>query len=156
VRAEAEEITALLRMAGARVSEDGGEQTASARWCEYLGAAGKEELLVRVGVPPQHLRIYWQMLSDTVRTAGRWFVDVASGMMFVRQPVNLHTPAHDWVEQVRQPALALRGYAVVQAAPESANGLDRCGYRAEGADVAEALQRRWDPAGILRSNALRA
>jgi hypothetical protein len=60
--------------------------------------------------------------------------------------------ARQWVEQVRQPALALRGYAVVLAAPAAVLGeIDRWGYQADGADSSpqRGVQRRWDPAGVL-------
>jgi hypothetical protein len=83
VRSEAEEIAAALRMAGAQVITEG-ERTATARWCDHLAAAGDGDLLLRAGVPPQHLALYWQMLPEEVRDAGAWFVDVAAGLLFVR------------------------------------------------------------------------
>ena len=50
----------------------------------------------------------------------------------------------------RQPALALRGYAVVQDGPaDMLAALDRHGYRADGAAVADAIRARWDPQGVL-------
>ncbi len=151
VRAEAAEIAAALRRMGAAALMEDAEHTATALWCDHLAAAG-DELLLRVGVPPQHLALMWQMLPDSVRTVGAWLVDVASGMIFVRRTVDEDAPASDWADRVRQPALALRGYASVQSAPDAAERLDRNGVRSDGADVAETIQRRWDPAGILRAS----
>jgi glycolate oxidase subunit GlcD len=149
VRSEAEEIAAALRMAGAQVITEGA-RTATARWCDHLAAAGDGDLLLRAGVPPQHVAIYWQMLPEEVRDAGAWFVDVAAGQIYGRWAVDDAMIARQQVEQVRQPALALRGYAVVLAAPAAVLGeIDRWGYQADGAEVAAAIQRRWDPAGVL-------
>ncbi len=51
-----------------------------------------------------------------------------------------------WLEELRRPATALGGYAVVlRAPPERAAGLDRWGYEPQ----ARRLKNRWDPAGIL-------
>jgi hypothetical protein len=85
-------------------------------WCDHLSAAGSDNLTVRAGVPPQHLALYWQMLPEAARAAGTWFVDVASGLFFVRLSVDdVRSCAKHWVDQIHQPALALRGYATVQA-----------------------------------------
>jgi hypothetical protein len=136
-------------MAGAQVITEGA-RTATARWCDHLAAAGDGDLLLRAGVPPQHLALYWQMLPEDVRDAGAWFVDVAAGQIYGRWAVDDAMIARQQVEQVRQPALALRGYAVVLAAPAAVLGeIDRWGYQADGAEVAAAIQRRWDPAGVL-------
>jgi D-lactate dehydrogenase (cytochrome) len=149
VRAEADAITAALRQAGA-VAIAESDATATARWCAHLRAAGEGDLLLRAGVPPQHLAFYWQMLPEDVRNAGAWFVDVASGLLFGRRPVADVDAARRWVESVQQPALALRGYAVVQTGPtplltDSARS-EECTASIE---VAAALKQRWDPAGVL-------
>ena len=53
-------------------------------------------------------------------------------------------------EKACQPALALRGYAVVQDGPAAImDEIDRWEHRTDGEDVAEAIKRRWDPAGVL-------
>jgi D-lactate dehydrogenase (cytochrome) len=149
VRAEAGEITTALRKAGAQVIAEG-ERTATARWCDHLAAAGDGDLLMRAGVPPQHLALYWQMLPEDVCDAGAWFVDVASGLLFVHWPVVDVATARRRVEQVRQPALALRGYAVVLAAPEAVmGGIDRWGYQADGEKIVNAIKTSWDPAEVL-------
>ena len=45
---------------------------------------------------------------------------------------------------------ALRGYAVVQNGPDAVLGeIVQWGYRADGAEITNAIQQRWDPAGVL-------
>jgi D-lactate dehydrogenase (cytochrome) len=148
VRAEADAITVALRQAGAYAVEEAHDHTATTRWCDHLAAANGDDLLLRAGAPPQHLTLYWQMLPEEVRTAGAWFVDVAAGLLFVRLQAGDAATARRQVAQVREPALALRGYTVVQS---GAGDIDPWGYRAEGADIADAIQRRWDPMSILVS-----
>jgi len=149
VRAEAAEMTAALRRAGARTVEEGGERTATALWCDHLGA-DDGSLLVRAGVPPQHLALFWQMVAEEARAAGACFVDVAAGLVYVRASGADAATAQRTVEAIRQPALALRGYAVVQDGPaDMLAALDRHGYRADGATVADAIRARWDPQGVL-------
>ena len=149
VRAEAAEMTAALRRAGARTVEEGGERTATALWCDHLGA-DDGSLLVRAGVPPQHLALFWQMVAEEAHAAGACFVDVAAGLVYARASGADAATAQRVVEAIRQPALALRGYAVVQDGPAAVlAALDRWGYRADGAAVADAIRARWDPQGVL-------
>lgn len=142
VRAEVDEITAALHGVGAGAVAMS-EYTATARWCDHLCAAGENDLLLRVGVPPQHLALYWQMLPEAARRNGVWLVDVASGLLFVRRRVEDERAAMQWVEQVRQPATALRGYAAVQGEPIVRD------ERSPAADIVAALAQRWDRAGVL-------
>jgi D-lactate dehydrogenase (cytochrome) len=150
VRAEAGEITAALGKAGAPAVTTVDEPTATALWCDHLAAAGNDMLRLRIGVPPQHLALYWQMLPEKLRGDGAWLVDIASGLLYARWRVEGNEQARRWVAQVREPALALRGYAVVEDLPAALMGaIDRWGYGAEGEEIGRAIQRRWDPAGIL-------
>jgi glycolate oxidase subunit GlcD len=149
VRAEAGEIIATLRKAGVQTVA-ASDRTATMCWCDHLSAAGSDNLTVRAGVPPQHLALYWQMLPEVVRVAGTWFVDVASGLFFVRLSVDNSEAAKHWADQIHQSALALRGYATVQAGtipPLAAS--TRLGDRAVSAEVAATIKQRWDPAGVL-------
>ena len=149
VRAETVAITAALRAAGADAVQEGDERTATALWCAHL-RADDGSLLGRAGVPPQHLTIYWQMLPEDARGASACFVDVAAGLVYLRAPGEDVATAQSWVEQIRQPALALRGYAVVQDGPASVlAALDCCGYQADGAAIADAIRQRWDPQRIF-------
>jgi len=58
-----------------------------------------------------------------------------------------------WLEQLRRPALALNGYAMVMDMPETpATGyhtLDRWGYQPQAIDVMHRLKAQWDPQGIF-------
>lgn len=83
------------------------------------------------------------MLPEAARGSGAWLADVASGLLFVRQRVEDEGAATRWIAQVRQPAVALRGYATVLG--ESI----LCDEPSPAAGIAGALVRRWDPAGVL-------
>ncbi|HAJ38275.1 MAG TPA: FAD-binding oxidoreductase [Chloroflexi bacterium] len=153
VHAEADALAAALRKAGAGAIA-ASEHTATDRWCAHLQAADEADLVLSVGIPPQHLALYWQMLPEDVRSSGDWLIDVAAGLLFVRQRVEDSVAALHWVERVRQPATALRGYAALQSGPEQIqilSGADRLHHPSEGADVVERLRQRWDRAGILTS-----
>jgi hypothetical protein len=90
------------------------------------------------------------MLPEELRGDGAWLVDVASGLLYAHWQIANSEQARQRVAQVREPALALRGYAVVEDLPAALMGeIDRWGYRAEGEEIGRAIQRRWDPAGIL-------
>jgi len=90
------------------------------------------------------------MLPEDARGASACFVDVAAGLVYLRAPGEDVATAQSWVEQIRQPALALRGYAVVQDGPASVlAALDCCGYQADGAAIADAIRQRWDPQRIF-------
>lgn len=150
VHAEADEIMAVLRKAGAQTIKDGGEQTATALWRDHLSAAGEGDLMLRAGVPPQHLALYWQMLPDAVQERSTWFVDVAAGQVYVRWTPPEPAAASRDLDGLRHPALALLGYAVVLTVPENlAEGIDRWGYDIDRCESVENLRRHWDPAGVL-------
>lgn len=152
VRSETEEITTALHKAGV-CDISASEHTATARWCDHLHAAGDHDLLLRVGVPPQHLALYWQMLPEDVRSAGSWLVDVASGLLFVRLRIEESSAATHWMEQVRQPATALRGYAALQSSPDITQFADnRLVHQSDGVEIVNRLMQRWDCAGILTAN----
>ncbi len=149
VDAECEELTAALRQVGADCGDEA-RFTVTARWCAHLAAASDDDLLVRVGVPPQHLALYWRMLPEDVQRSGSWLIDAASGLLFVRWPQNDVAMLRNFLQGARQPALALRGYAAVLAGPEEImTGPERWGWRADADDIAQAIRRRWDPSGIL-------
>jgi hypothetical protein len=127
VRAEADEITVATAQ-GRRPEHD----AASCPPPRPVGATistqrDEDDLLLRAGVPPQHLALYWQMLPEDGARAGTWFVDVAAGQIYGQWAVDGGEMAQRRVEQVRQPALALRGYAVVLAAPGQCWGRSTAG-----------------------------
>jgi hypothetical protein len=88
------------------------------------------------------------MIPLPERNAASWCVDVSNGLAYA-----LHLGATDdtlipWLAAVREPALALGGYAAVMAAP-SGSWIDRQGYQPDGAEVMRRLKARWDPAGVM-------
>ena len=149
VDAECEELATVLHQAGAGgIQEE--ESTATQRWCAHLAAADDGELLARIGVPPQHLALYWRMLPEGARHPGAWFIDVAAGLLFVRWPRIDAATLHTHLQMAQQPALALRGYATVLSAPaEWMTGPERWDWRVDAHEIAHAIRRRWDPAEIL-------
>ena len=117
VAAEQEEIASRLREAGApppTLLESG---TATAAWAEFLGGAPDDACVVRAGVPPQHLGLYRAMIPEEARRGAHWLVDVASGLLYGQCRLTSPAAAQAWLAAVRQPALALRGYAVLLQAP---------------------------------------
>ena len=71
-------------------------------------------------------------------------------MYAVTSHVDAVEEAGAWLEKLRQPAVALDGYAVVMDLPEHWQGkLDRWGYQPEAIDLMRGLKGRWDPEGIL-------
>ena len=123
------------------------ERTGTEAWTELLGSAGAG-VAVRAGVPVGDLAEYLEALAD--RQGARLLVDCPAGLVYaVRRPAD-QDDAAAWIEELRRPALALGGYAVVVSAPpDLAGSLDRWGYRPEALDVMRRLKARWDPAGIL-------
>jgi glycolate oxidase FAD binding subunit len=71
-------------------------------------------------------------------------VDFASGLIYVR-PAEMGQ-----VLALRQPALALGGYAlVVSSNGRRESDFDRWGYAPETLSLMRRLKARWDPAGYL-------
>lgn len=147
VDAEVAELAAALRKAGAPDAGEG-TATATAAWAALLGAAGDDGCLVRAGVPARALQAYWEMVPEDVKAAASWCADVANGLLYAVQPGAPEAEIARRLAGVREPALALGGYAAVMAAADGSQ-IDRQGYRSEGGEVMRRLKARWDPAGIL-------
>lgn len=138
---------------------EAGHQTpggaASAHWSAFVAQTGADEMLVRIGIPAMHGAAYWQMIDPQVRTQAAWCIDPANGLLYARLPV---ADAHAAVRQLaalREPALSLRGYAILMQPPgafpgtETAPQLDPWGYRPDAIQIMRALKARWDPYGVL-------
>ncbi len=140
-------IEEIWRQAGAGdVVETG--QTGSEAWADFLGSAGTGSLAVRAGVPVKDLAAY--LASRPARLGTRLLVDYASGLVYGVWRPDAAGEAATWLEELRQPAKNLGGYAVVLGAPpELAANLDNWGYEPEALDVMRRLKAAWDPAGIL-------
>jgi hypothetical protein len=161
VAAEWAEIAAALQAAGApQPSEiDAAERrSAASLWAEFVAAVPADGLLVRVGAAPGRLLDYWRHLSIQARTQASWCFDVGSHLAYAAYAapdatsgaVDGAVAAAAWLRQIRLPAEAMDGYAVViQSPPAWRNQLDRRGRRPDTLDLAAALKARWDPAHIL-------
>ncbi len=114
-------------------------------WAELLR---ESDTYGRIGLPPKDLAAYVQANGPALNEDSTpHVVDFASGLIYLR-------PAE--VEQVlalRQPALALGGYAVVVSSNGDAAGdFDRWGYAPETLPLMRRLKARWDPAHCLNPN----
>ena len=108
-----------------------------------------DQLQVRVGVPAKDLPAY---INDHARllNKGAFLVDMSRGLLYAMLAPEHEQEAIQWLKQLRQPALALEGYAVVMNTPVDWQiRLDRWGYQPQAIDVMQRLKARWDPRGIL-------
>lgn len=150
VETELEESAALLGRVGAAQPVEMRIPTATAAWADFVGGTTAEQLLVRVGVPPKTLTAYWTMLTQTVTLSTHWLIDVASGLVYARSAPDSPALAQAWLAGLREPALALGGYAVVMVMPGALRDtLDPWGYQSAALALMRGLKARWDPAGIL-------
>ncbi|HLJ35576.1 MAG TPA: FAD-linked oxidase C-terminal domain-containing protein, partial [Ktedonobacteraceae bacterium] len=117
-------------------------------WAALLGGT-QSKVQVRVGIPARDMPAYINDLA-TVLQRGTFLADTGNGLLYATMNTNDVAETLSWVEQLRNPALALEGYAVVMTMPDAWNGvIDRWGYQPQALDVMRRLKRRWDPAGIL-------
>jgi hypothetical protein len=117
-------------------------------WTDFLQAS-QNMLCVRAGVAPKDLPTY---INDqaTILHAGTFFADISSGLVYAATTIDDASKASSWLEQLRQAALALNGYAVVMQIPTHWQGsLDRWGYQPQAIDIMRRLKARWDPNTIL-------
>ncbi len=146
VDAELDEVRALLR--DARVSETS-SPTGTEIWRDLLGNISADALIVRTGVAPKDGARFVAAQATTLER-GAYLVDIANGLTYAIVLFRNVDDAQAWVAALRQPALALGGYAMVMQMPEEYRGtLDRWGYRPDALDLMQKLKAKWDPAGIL-------
>jgi len=146
VDAELDEVRALVR--DARVSETS-SPTGTEMWRDLLGNTLADTLIVRAGVAPKDVARFVTAQTSALEH-GTYLVDIANGLTYAIASFRNIDDAQAWVTSLRQPALALDGYAMVMQMPEEYRGtLDRWGYRPDALDVMQKLKARWDPAGIL-------
>jgi len=104
-----------------------------------------------VGVPVSNVGQYVEEQQELLMLEpGSFVVDFAQGFVYIRCQLEQIGDAQIWLHALRQPALAMGGYAMVMSLPEQMQGkLDRWGYRPEGLAIMHRLKARWDPQGIL-------
>jgi FAD/FMN-containing dehydrogenase len=147
---EFSEIAETLKSAGAPPAREVSTQWAADLWSEFMESTQLDELLVRVGVPPGTLTAYIAQVPPAIRASTTWCFDVASGFAYALASPPTKEKAAEWLAALREPALALSGYAVIMQKPDGARGqLDTWGYQPEALDLMKKLKSRWDPASIL-------
>ncbi len=154
VDAEERELRTALESAGAPAPNALEAPNATQAWAEFLAEGEEEACLVRVGVPPQYLHPYWSMVQQH-EPGTAWLFDIAAGHVYARKSV-APMEVGGWLAALRQPALALRGYAVVLAAPDAVmNQIDRWGYRPDGIAIMRRLKAALGSGGDPQSGRIR-
>ena len=117
---------------------------------------------MRVGVPAKDLPAYIND-QDALLHTGTFLADIGNGLLYAMLAPHDVQEAASWLEQLRQPALALNGYAMVMDMPgtpkmptTSYHTLDRWGYQPQAIDVMHRLKAQWDPQGIFPAEFLSA
>jgi D-lactate dehydrogenase (cytochrome) len=147
VTAELERVQAILQAAGAKSIVET-EEDGNATWASFLGRAGEEALLVRLGVPVKALANLLLKLPSL--EPDNLLLDYASGLLYLSHKPETVEAAHQWLEALRQPALAHGGYTVTLTIPPAFRAaLDPWGYQPQALAVMQRLKERWDPAHIL-------
>lgn len=151
VEAELAQVRHTLQILQAPLPVEVDTLSGTAIWAALLGET-RRTVQVRVGVPAKDLPAYINEQADILQS-GAFLADMANGLLYATlnaRGARETTEAHNWVEQLRKPALVLGGYAVVMTMPEEWNGsIDRWGYVPQALDVMLRLKERWDSAGIL-------
>jgi D-lactate dehydrogenase (cytochrome) len=125
------------------------ERSGSTLWAEGLRDAPASALMVRIGVAPKDV-VTWVSAHAAELARARYWVDVASGVVYAVAAFEAVESAHRWLEALRQAALASGGYAIVLQMPDEWHSeLDWWGYCPATLDLMQQLKARWDPAGIL-------
>lgn len=149
-----EDVEAELGQARQALSGDGAQAhlqvvapTATGLWAHLFGDAAAGSVLIRAGVAPKDLARYALAQQDTLESSA-FLVDVPSGLVYIAMPLGERDEVARRLYELRRPAYALGGYAVVVDAPGDQQ-LDRWGYPSPSRALQQALKAKWDPAGIL-------
>lgn len=115
-------------------------------WLDLFRNTVPASMIVRAGVAPKDVASFASAQS-TVLERGAFLIDFASGLTYAVASIK---EAKTWVDSLRQPALALGGYAIVMQMPAEWRGaIDPWGYRPDALDLMRKLKEKWDSAGIL-------
>ncbi len=124
------------------------QKSSTALWSDFVSGVTAEQLLVRSAVPAKQLAEYMGKVGALAET--HWFLDLAHGMSYATMTPTEVTEAKQWLTTLRQPALALQGYALLMQTPTAlADQLDARGYQPTSLALMQQLKARWDPQGIL-------
>ena len=151
VQAELAQVRHILQAEHAPAPIEIDTGSGSDVWATLLGDTGNpiQSVLLRVGIPTKDMPMYINDQSAILQH-GAFLADIGNGLLYATMNASDATPAQRWIEQLRTPALALEGYAVVITMPEEWHGaIDRWGYQPQALDVMRRLKKQWDPEGIL-------
>ncbi len=127
VQAELEEVRGVLREAGAPAPSEVESPTGTDLWVALLGDTSKT-LKLRIGVPAKDVAAYVNDQAALLQD-GAFLVDMTAGHIYTATAPSDASAAREWIEQLRLPALALEGYAIVIEMPAAWEGaIDRWGY----------------------------
>ncbi|GCF06840.1 FAD-binding oxidoreductase [Dictyobacter arantiisoli] len=128
--------------------------TGSDLWSQLIGAPhAAATCVVRIGIPARDLVLYSEQQAALLQE-GTYIVDIANGFIYVVRQYTTLAELQNWLDALRQPALALGGYVLVMAQPAAMRGQIDCrGYQPGSQAVMQRLKAQWDPAGILNSEA---
>ena len=148
VAAELDEIAAATRAAAGAAAALRDGITADAAWAEVMRRPEQGSALLRLGVPVRSLPSLGLQPGDEASV-----VDLACGVCHVALPP---AGAAGWrarADALREAAEAGGGYAVALSVPPG-SGIPGAAWASPpaGADLMRALERRWDPAGVLRAS----
>jgi glycolate oxidase subunit GlcD len=154
VHAELDEVREMLRAAGAPPPIELQSRSATDIWSGMLrNAATKGMLQLRIGLPAKDVPAFANDHAALL-DASDLLIDIANGMIYAAYSTHADDleATSAWVEQLRRPALALDGYAIVMDMPESMrDAVERWGYKPETLDIMRGLKAQWDPQGILNA-----
>ncbi len=149
VEAELDQVRQVLRTEGGPEPLEIEGLSGTDIWAASL-AGSRGTLLVRAGVAVKDVAAY---INDRAAALNEraFLADMSNGLVYaVASHVDAVEEAGAWLEKLRQPAVALAGYAVVMGMPEDWQGkIDRWGYRPQAIDLMRRLKGRWDPERIL-------
>lgn len=148
VQAEGEQVRAALRTAGAPAPIAVDSPCGTDLWANLLSDSS-QTLKLRIGVAVRDTAAYVNDQAELLR-GGTFLVDIAAGYIYASTAHDDASSARAWIEQLRRPALAQDGYAIVLEMPSAwERAIDRWGYDPGTLDLMRKLQATWDPQNIL-------
>lgn len=150
VQAEREQVCAALHAAGAPAPIAVESPSGIELWANLLSDSNKTVKL-RIGVAARGTAAYVNDQMGLLR-GGTFLVDIAAGHIYASTMHNNVETARAWIEQLRLPALAQDGYALVLDMPAAwEKAIDPWGYYPATLNLMRQLKAKWDPQNIVNS-----
>ena len=147
VDAELTQVQDIIRRIGTAQPMSVSSPSGTELWAELVG--NPTAMQVRIGLAPKDLPAFAKEHLNKLGS-GTFLADIANGQLYTAAKMNDPKQAKEWLDELRRPALALGGYALVTQMPnEWKSTIDQWGYRPESIDLMRRLKARWDPANIL-------